>query len=89
MAFRTLEIREISFEIEKKRQQSVVEEINELYPDLTVELNGKTVTVKGDFHNYKKHDMIIYILSGGEHGENIYADEHYRKDQSRNHSWTC
>ena len=71
MVMRTIEIKEISFEVEKERQKDVIKKIKELYPDLEVSQKGDIVSVSGDLHNYRKRDMIIYILSGGEHGESI------------------
>jgi len=71
MVMRTIEIKEISFEVEKERQKEAVEKIKEFYPDLKVAVEGKNVSVSGDLHNYKRRDMIVYILSGGKHGKNI------------------
>lgn len=71
MVMRTIEIKEISFEVEKERQKEVAEKIRELYPDLNVEVKGDSVSVSGDLRNYKRRNMIIYILSGGKHGKNI------------------
>ncbi|MBL7169715.1 MAG: hypothetical protein ISS48_01725 [Candidatus Aenigmarchaeota archaeon] len=73
MVFRTIEIREISFEVEKKKQKEVVKKVKDLYPSLEVKVRGKKVSVSGDLHNYKRRDMIVYILSGGKHGKNIHA----------------
>ena len=71
MVFRTIEIKEISFEVEKERQSEVVEKIKHLYPDLSVQVKGSNVSVSGDLRNYKRRDNLIYILTGGKHGENI------------------
>ncbi len=71
MVMRTIEITEISFEVEKERQEGAIKKIKELYPDLEISKKGDTISVSGDLHNYKKHDRIIWILSGGKHGENI------------------
>ena len=68
---RTIEIKEISFEVEKERQAEVIKKIKELYPDLEISQKGDTISVSGDFRNYKKHSNVIYILSGGKHGESI------------------
>jgi len=68
---RTIEIKEISFEVEKERQGGVIKKIKELYPDLKISQKGDTISVSGDLRNYRKRDMIIYILSGGEHGKSI------------------
>jgi len=66
-----IEIKKISFEVEKERQEEVVKKIKELYPDLDVSQEGDTISVSGDLHNYKKHDKILWILSGGKHGKDI------------------
>lgn len=71
MVMRTIEIKEISFEVEPARVEGVVQKIRELYPALAVEVEGKVVKVSGDLHNYKRRNMLIYILSGGKHGTNI------------------
>lgn len=71
---RTIEIKEISLEVEKERQKQAVDKIKELYPDLIVNVKDKNISVSGDLHNYKRRDMIIYILSGGKHGKNIQAN---------------
>ena len=68
---RTIEIKKISFEVGKERVKEVIEKLKELYDDLKVSQEGDTVSVSGDLRNYKKRSRIIYILSGGEHGENI------------------
>jgi len=68
---RTIEIKEISFEVEKEMQKETVEKIKGFYPDLKVDVAGEKVSVSGDLHNYKRRNMIIYILSGGKHGKNI------------------
>jgi len=71
MVFRTIEIKEISFEVAKEKQKEMVEKINKLYPDLNVEAKDNTISVRGDLHNYKRRDMIVYILTEGKHGTNI------------------
>ena len=71
MVMRTIEIKEISFEVPKEKQKEVVNEIKRLYPDLKVEIKNNTVSVSGDLRNYKKRDNLIYILSEGKHGQRI------------------
>lgn len=73
MVMRTIEIKEISFEVEKEKQNEVVEKIKKLYPDLKVAVKDKNISVSGDLRNYKRRSNIIYILSGGKHGESIQA----------------
>ena len=70
---RTIEIKEISFEVEKEKQKEIINKIKKFYPDLKIEVKDKNISVSGDLHNYKRRDMIIYILSGGKHGESIQA----------------
>jgi len=38
MVMRTIEIKQISYEVEEGRQEQVVKKLNELYPDLKVTL---------------------------------------------------
>ena len=71
MVMRTIEIKEISYEVKKEMQKEVVEKIKTLYPDLKVEIEGNNVSVSGDLRNYKKRDNLIYILSGGKHGQSV------------------
>ena len=68
---RTIEIKETSFEVEKERQEEAVGRIKELYPALEISQEGDMITVKGDLRNYRKREMVIYILSGGKHGESL------------------
>lgn len=74
MVMRTIEIKEISFDVEKKRQEEVIQKIKEFYPMLYITTAGDKVTVSGDLHNFKRRDMIIWILTGGKHGKNIQAN---------------
>lgn len=71
---RTIEIKEISFEVEKEKQEEVVKKIKELYPSLEVKVEDDKVSVSGDLRNYKRRDMLIYILSGGKHGKAIQTN---------------
>lgn len=73
MVMRTIEIKEISFEVEKEKQKEVVDKIKKFYPDLKVEIKDKNISVSGNLRNYKRRSNIIYILSGGKHGESIQA----------------
>ncbi len=73
MVMRTIEIKEISFEVEQERIEETVRKIKELYPVLTIKVDGNNVRVSGDLHNYKRRNMLVYILSGGKHGKNIQA----------------
>jgi len=73
MVVRSIEIKGISFDVEKKQQDEMIRKINKLYPDLEVLQKGNNITVKGDLKNYKRRDMIVYILSGGKHGKNVHA----------------
>ncbi len=70
---RTIEIKEISFEVEKERQEEAITKIKQLYPALAVEVKNNTISVRGDLHNYKRRRNLIYILTGGQHGKSIQA----------------
>ncbi len=74
MVMRTIEIKEITFEVEKEKQEEVIQKIKEFYPMLDITAAGDKVTVSGDLHNFKRRDMIIWILTGGKHGKNIQAN---------------
>ncbi len=74
MVMRTIEIKEIAFEVEKEKQEEVIQKIKEFYPMLYITAAGDKVTVSGDLHNFKRRDMIIWILTGGKHGKNIQAN---------------
>jgi len=71
MVMRTIDVKKISFEVEKGKITEIIKKIRELYNDLKVTLEGNIVSVSGDLHNYKKRNMILYVLSGDKHGQNI------------------
>lgn len=71
MVMRTIEIKEISFEVEPERQQEAITRIRQLYPTLAVEIKNSTVSVRGDLHNYKRRNMLVWILTGGKHGKSL------------------
>ena len=73
MVMRTIEIKEISFEVEKKHQNEVIDKIKKTYPNLKIEIKNNHISVSGDLRNYRRRSNIIYILSRGKHGENIQA----------------
>ncbi|MAF36655.1 hypothetical protein CL622_06080 [archaeon] len=81
MVNRSYVIKSITFPVEKERRVTVVRKIKELYPELTTLVKGKEVTVKGDLHNYKQRDMIVWLLSGGKIGTNIHAGEEIQLTQ--------
>ncbi len=66
-------IKEMAFDVEKESQSEVVKKIKELYPDLEIKVRGKKISVSGDLHNYKRRDMIVWILTGGKYGKNVHA----------------
>lgn len=68
---RTIDVKKISFEVKKGKITEIIKKIRELYNDLKVTLEGNIVSVSGDLHNYKKRNMILYVLSGDKHGQNI------------------
>ena len=74
MVMRTLEIKEISYRVEIAQLDSIVAELKKLYEDqLEIIINGDEIIVKGDLHNYKRRERILWILSGGKHGSNVHA----------------
>ncbi len=70
---RTIEIKEIGLEVEKKKQEEVIKKLKESYPDLEILQEKNIIKVKGDLRNYKKRSNIMHILSGGKHGKSIQA----------------
>lgn len=65
-------MREISFKMSRDKHDSIRKKIKELFGDeFEIVSEGDKLMVKGDFHNYKKRNKIIYLLSGGEIGEDI------------------
>ena len=74
MVMRTIERNEIIFDVEQERIEEVVRKIKQLYPDLIVKVEGNTVSVSGDLKNYKRRDMIVWILTGGKHGKAIQTN---------------
>lgn len=71
---RTIEIKEISFEVEQEQQGEAITKIKQLYPTLAVEVKNNTISVRGDLHNYKRRNMLVWILTGGKHGKNLSAN---------------
>ncbi len=70
---RTIEIKELAFEVDPEHQHRVIQRIKELYPMLEIEAKGKVLSIRGDLRNYKRRRNIIYILTGGKHGKSIQA----------------
>ena len=69
---RTIEMREIGFQVPKRDRKIIIKKLKELYSgDLEIFEKDNMVWVKGDLHNRFKRKKILYILSGGKHGENI------------------
>jgi len=72
MVMRTIEMREIGFPVPKRDRKIIIKKLKELYSgDLEIFEKDNMVWVKGDLHNRFKRKKILYILSGGKHGENI------------------
>lgn len=72
MVMRTIEIKEIKYEVDKERRGSVISRLKELYKDqLDIFTEGDFVGVRGDLHNYKRRNRILWIMSGGKHGKNL------------------
>ena len=65
-------MREISFNVDKRKHSKIRKKIKELFGDeFKVISRGNKLSVIGDFHNYRKRNRIIYLLSGGKIGENV------------------
>jgi hypothetical protein len=65
-------MREIGFPVPKRDRKIIIKKLMELYSgDLEIFEKDNMVWVKGDIHNRFKRKKILYILSGGKHGENI------------------
>ncbi len=72
LVMRTIEMREISFKVDKRKHNKIRKKIKELFGnEFKVISRGNKLYVRGDFHNYRKRNKIIYLLSGGKIGENI------------------
>ena len=65
-------MREISFNVDKRKHSEIRKKIKELFGDeFKVISRGNKLSVIGDLHNYRKRNRIIYLLSGGKIGENV------------------
>jgi hypothetical protein len=74
MVMRTLEIKEISYKVNKDQLDTIISKLKELYGNkLEITADGDIIRVKGDLHNYKRRERIIWILSGGKHGSDVQA----------------
>lgn len=72
MVMRTIEVKEIKYEVENERREGVISRLRELYRDrLEIFTEGDFVGVRGDLHNYKRRNRILWILSGGKHGADL------------------
>ncbi len=74
MVMRTLEIKEISYKVNKDQLDTIISKLKSLYGDmLEITADGDMIRVSGDLHNYKRRERIIWILSGGKHGSDVQA----------------
>ena len=72
MVMRTLEVKEISYKVEKERIENVVSKLKDLYGNqLEIIVENDEVKVRGDLHNYKRRERILWVLSGGKHGSDL------------------
>ena len=72
MVMRTIEIKEIKYKVDKERIGGVISRLKELYRDqLDIFTEGDFVGVRGDLHNYKRRNRILWIMSGGKHGKDL------------------
>ncbi|UCF08746.1 MAG: hypothetical protein JSW28_03375 [Thermoplasmata archaeon] len=71
---RTLEVKEIAYKVDKDKIESIISRLRELYGNsLEIAAEGNEIKVRGDLHNYKKRERILWILSGGKHGSDVQA----------------
>lgn len=71
---RTLEVKEISYKVDKDKIESILSKLKELYGNsLKIAQEGDEIKVSGDLHNYRKRERIVWILSGGKHGSDVQA----------------
>jgi len=74
MVMRTLEIKEISYKVDKDKIETIFSKLKKLYGDkLEIIKDNDEIRVKGDLHNYKRRERILWILSGGKHGSDLQA----------------
>ncbi|MEA1869466.1 MAG: hypothetical protein U9N09_04865 [Euryarchaeota archaeon] len=72
MVMRTIEIKEIKYEVGKEQKGGIISRLKELYRDqLDIFTEGDFVGVRGDLHNYKRRNRILWIMSGGKHGKDL------------------
>ncbi len=72
MVMRTIEIKEIKYEVDKERRGGVISRLYELYRDqLDIFTDGDFVGVRGDLYNYKRRNIIVGIMSGVKHGMDL------------------
>ncbi len=74
MVMRTFEIKEISYKVDKGQIESIISKLKELYGNiLEITAEGDEIRVRGDLHNYKRRERILWVLSGGKHGSDVQA----------------
>lgn len=74
MVMRSIEVKEISYKVEKKRIKLVVSELKKLYGNnIKIKIIDGEIKVSGDLRNYKRRERILWILSGGKHGSDVSA----------------
>ena len=74
MVMRSIEVKEISYKVEKKRIKLVVSELKKLYGNnIKIKIIDGEIKVSGNLRNYKRRERILWILSGGKHGSDVSA----------------
>mgnify|MGYP001573052449 CR=1 FL=1 len=74
MVMRSIEVKEISYKVEKKRIKQVILELKRLYGScIKIKIEDEEIKVSGDLRNYKMRERIIWVLSGGKHGTDVSA----------------
>ncbi|MCK4613440.1 MAG: hypothetical protein KAU14_01445 [Thermoplasmata archaeon] len=72
MVMRTIEIKEISMEVDENLQDPVFQKLQDMYGNrLKIRKDGTKIRVSGDLRNYKMRRRILFILSGGKHGSDL------------------
>ena len=72
MVARTIEMGGIGFQIPKAKRNQIIRKIKQLYKDDYEFIeDGEYLWITGDLHNRFRRKKIIFIMSGGKHGEDI------------------
>ena len=65
-------MREIGFPVPREKREAVIRTLLDIFKDeFEIVEENEMVWIKGDLHNRYKRRRILYILSGGEIGQDI------------------